>query len=62
MPATGIRSSSCIWVRNKRFFRPKIDMVSYRKNALTIHHTTNNQTIRDGELLLLDGGGEWKYV
>lgn len=36
-----------------------VPVVASGKNALTIHHTANNQVIREGELVLLDGGGEW---
>ena len=31
-------------------------------NALTIHYTSNNQLIRENELILIDAGCEYKYV
>jgi hypothetical protein len=33
-----------------------------RENALIIHYTRNDHLLRDGELVLLDAGGEYKYV
>ena len=36
---------------------------NYRSpNALTIHYTSNNQLIRENELVLIDAGCEYKYV
>lgn len=46
------------WVFKSPFSAPVL--MSCRRNALTIHHTANNHAIHDGELILLDGGGEWK--
>ena len=31
-----------------------------RENALIIHYTRNDHLLRDGELVLLDAGGEYK--
>ncbi|PVF95749.1 hypothetical protein CPB86DRAFT_563159 [Serendipita vermifera] len=36
-----------------------VPVVASGRNALTIHYTTNNQMVREGELILIDGGGEW---
>ncbi|KAG8790903.1 hypothetical protein FRC17_008836 [Serendipita sp. 399] len=36
-----------------------VPVVASGRNALTIHHTSNNQLIQDGELVLIDAGGEW---
>lgn len=36
-----------------------VPVVASGRNALTIHHTTNNQAIQNGELVLIDAGGEW---
>jgi hypothetical protein len=33
-----------------------------RENALVIHYTRNDHLLRDGELVLMDAGGEYKYV
>ena len=33
-----------------------------RENALVIHYTRNDHILRDGELVLMDAGGEYKYV
>jgi hypothetical protein len=33
-----------------------------RENALIIHYTRNDHLLRDGELVLMDAGGEYKYV
>ena len=35
---------------------------SSRENALVIHYTRNDHLLRDGELVLIDAGGEYKYV
>ena len=32
------------------------------ENALVIHYTRNDHLLRDGELVLMDAGGEYKYV
>ena len=32
----------------------------YRENALIIHYTRNDHLLRDGELVLIDAGGEYK--
>lgn len=34
--------------------------VSLRENALVIHYTRNDHVLRDGELVLMDAGGEYK--
>ncbi|KAG8818891.1 hypothetical protein FRC18_012293 [Serendipita sp. 400] len=36
-----------------------VPVVASGRNALTIHHTSNDQQIREGELVLIDAGGEW---
>ena len=33
---------------------------TYRENALIIHYTRNDHLLRDGELVLIDAGGEYK--
>ena len=33
---------------------------SHRENALIIHYTRNDHLLRDGELVLIDAGGEYK--
>lgn len=33
-----------------------------RKNALTIHYTSNDSVLQDGEMVLMDAGGEYQYV
>ena len=35
---------------------------TYRENALIIHYTRNDHLLRDGELVLIDAGGEYKYA
>ena len=32
----------------------------YSSNALIIHYTSNNQIIREGEMILMDAGCEYK--
>ena len=32
----------------------------FRPNALIIHYTNNDQIMRDGEMVLIDAGGEYK--
>ena len=39
-----------------------MERVNYRENALIIHYTRNDHLLRDGELVLMDAGGEYKYA
>lgn len=41
---------------------PAAEHLSYRPNALIIHYTSNNQLIRNGEMILIDAGCEYKSV
>lgn len=42
---------------------PKISLIRiYRANSLIIHYTTNDQIIRDDEMILIDAGCEYKLV
>jgi Xaa-Pro aminopeptidase len=36
-------------------------IVASGKNATCLHYTYNNETLRDGDLLLIDAGGEYDY-
>jgi Xaa-Pro aminopeptidase len=36
-------------------------IVAGGKNATCLHYRSNNETLRDGELLLVDAGGEFEY-
>jgi Xaa-Pro aminopeptidase len=36
--------------------------INCRPNALIIHYTSNDHLIRDGEMLLVDAGCEYKFV
>ena len=37
-----------------------LSIIFYRENALIIHYTRNDHLLRDGELVLIDAGGEYK--
>jgi len=61
--APRVRPRRRIWVSARRcvtavwlFFLTR----AYRENALIIHYTRNDHLLRDGELVLIDAGGEYK--
>jgi Xaa-Pro aminopeptidase len=46
------------WILSVRFLF--LSILTYRENALIIHYTRNDHLLRDGELVLIDAGGEYK--
>ena len=58
-----VRSRRCFWVSSKVApICAKGSQSGSRENALVIHYTRNDHLLRDGELVLMDAGGEYKYV